>query len=81
MCYIWTQPSGISTLSFIRKPEHFGKQYRNLSEEIEIMKASEVFERTWEIFSNLENTGLSFVDEGGGGCGWVLSDDQEDLRI
>ena len=51
------------------------------AKEIEIMKASEVFERMWEIFSNLENTGLSFVDEGGGGCGWVLSDDQEDLRI
>ncbi|MCE8425083.1 MAG: PIN domain-containing protein [Candidatus Methanoperedens sp.] len=30
--------------------------------EIEIMKASEVFERSWEIFSNQENTGLSFVD-------------------
>lgn len=26
------------------------------------MKASEVFERTWEIFSNQEESGLSFVD-------------------
>ncbi|VVB95959.1 PIN domain protein [uncultured archaeon] len=36
--------------------------------EIEIMKASEVFERSWEIFMNQEDTGLSFVDASNLAC-------------
>ncbi|MCZ7397958.1 MAG: PIN domain-containing protein [Candidatus Methanoperedens sp.] len=32
------------------------------------MKTSEVFERTWEIFSNQENTGFSFVDASNLAC-------------
>jgi len=35
---------------------------------IEIMKTSEVFERTWKIFSNQENTGFSFVDASNLAC-------------
>lgn len=38
------------------------------AKEIEIMKASEVFERAWEIFSNREDTGLSFVDASNIAC-------------
>ena len=36
--------------------------------EIEIMKASEVFERSWDIFTNQKNTPLSFVDASNLAC-------------
>jgi predicted nucleic acid-binding protein len=36
--------------------------------EIEIMRASEVFESSWEIFSNQEDSGLSFVDASNLAC-------------
>ncbi len=38
------------------------------AKEIEIMKASDVFERTWEIFKDQKNTKLSFVDASNIAC-------------
>ncbi len=38
------------------------------SEEIEIIKASSVFKRAWEIFTNQKNTNLSFVDASNLAC-------------
>lgn len=38
------------------------------AKEIEIMKASDVFERTWAIFKNQKNTKLSFVDASNLAC-------------
>ena len=38
------------------------------AKEIEIMKASDVFERTWEIFKDQTNTKLSFMDASNIAC-------------
>lgn len=38
------------------------------AKEIEIMKASDVFERTWDIFKNQKNTKLSFIDASNLAC-------------
>jgi predicted nucleic acid-binding protein len=57
--------SEVTTVLALRKSMDAAKEVGNIlleAREIEIMKASEVFERSWEIFSNQENTGLSFVD-------------------
>ena len=57
--------SEVTTLLALRKSLEAAKEVVNVlfeAGEIEILKASEVFESSWEIFSNQENTGLSFVD-------------------
>lgn len=61
----------VTTVLALRKSMEAAKEVGNIlleAKEIEIIKASEVFERTWEIFSNQENTGLSFVDASNLAC-------------
>jgi len=63
--------SEVTTVLALRKSMEAAKEVGNVlleAKEIEIMNASEVFERTWEIFSNQENTGLSFVDASNLAC-------------
>lgn len=63
--------SEVTTVLALRKSMEAAKEVGNVlleAKEIEIMKASEVFERTWEIFSNQEKTGLSFVDASNLAC-------------
>ena len=63
--------SEVTTVLALRKSMDAAKEVGNVlleAREIEIMKASEVFERSWEIFSNQENTGLSFVDASNLAC-------------
>jgi len=40
----------------------------NHKKAVEIMKGSEVFERSWDIFTHQENTALSFVDASNLAC-------------
>lgn len=61
----------VTTVLALRKSMEAAKEVGNVlldAREIEIMKASEVFERSWEIFTNQENTGLSFVDASNLAC-------------
>jgi predicted nucleic acid-binding protein len=63
--------SEVTTVLALRKSMEAAKEVGNIlleAREIEIMKASEVFERSWDIFSNQENTGLSFVDASNLAC-------------
>ncbi|VVB86103.1 tRNA(fMet)-specific endonuclease VapC [uncultured archaeon] len=63
--------SEVTTVLALRKSMEAAKEVGNVlleAREIEIMRASEVFERSWEIFSNQENTGLSFVDASNLAC-------------
>ncbi|CAG0996788.1 MAG: tRNA(fMet)-specific endonuclease VapC [Candidatus Methanoperedens nitroreducens] len=63
--------SEVTTVLALRKSMDAAKEVGNVlleAKEIEIMKASDVFERSWEIFSNQENTGLSFVDASNLAC-------------
>ena len=63
--------SEVTTVLALRKSMDAAKEVGNIlleAREIEIMRASEVFERSWEIFSNQENTGLSFVDASNLAC-------------
>ncbi|SNQ60971.1 type II toxin-antitoxin system VapC family toxin [Candidatus Methanoperedens nitratireducens] len=63
--------SEVATVLALRKSMETAKEVGNIlleAREIEIMKASEVFERSWEIFSEQENTGLSFVDASNLAC-------------
>lgn len=63
--------SEVMTVLALRKSMEAAKEVGNVllgAREIEIMKASEVFERSWEIFSNQEDTGLSFVDASNLAC-------------
>jgi len=63
--------SEVTTVLALRKSMDAAKEVGNVlleAKEIEIMKASDVFERSWEIFSNQENTGLSFVDASNVAC-------------
>ena len=63
--------SEVTTVLALRKSMEAAKEVGNVlleAKEIEIMNASEVFERTWEIFSNQEKTGLSFVDASNLAC-------------
>jgi len=63
--------SEVTTVLALRKSMEVAKEVGNVlleARELEIMKASEVFERSWEIFSNQENTGLSFVDASNLAC-------------
>jgi predicted nucleic acid-binding protein len=63
--------SEVTTVLALRKSMEAAKEVGNIlleAREIEIMKASEVFERSWEIFSNQEDTGLSFVDASNLAC-------------
>ena len=63
--------SEVTTVLALRKSMDAAKEVGSVlldGREIEIMKASEVFERSWEIFSNQENTGLSFVDASNLAC-------------
>ena len=63
--------SEVTTVLALRKSMEAAKEVGNVlleAKEIEIMKASEVFEKTWEIFSNQEKTGLSFVDASNLAC-------------
>ncbi len=63
--------SEVATVLALRKSIEAAKEVGNIlleAREIEIMRASEVFERSWEIFSNQENTDLSFVDASNLAC-------------
>ncbi|MCX9012995.1 MAG: PIN domain-containing protein [Candidatus Methanoperedens sp.] len=63
--------SEVTTVLALRRNMEAAKEVGNVlleAREIEIMRASEVFERSWEIFSNQENTGLSFVDASNLAC-------------
>jgi predicted nucleic acid-binding protein len=63
--------SEVATVLALRRSMDAAKEVGNVlleAREIEIMRASEVFERSWEIFSNQENTGLSFVDASNLAC-------------
>lgn len=63
--------SEVTTVLALRKSMEAAREVGNVlldAREIEIMKASEVFERSWEIFSNQEDTGLSFVDASNLAC-------------
>ncbi|MCZ7380285.1 MAG: PIN domain-containing protein [Candidatus Methanoperedens sp.] len=63
--------SEVTAVLALRKSMEAAKEVGNVlleAREIEIMKASEVFERSWEIFSNQEDSGLSFVDASNLAC-------------
>lgn len=63
--------SEVTTVLALRKSMEAAKEVGSVlldAKEIEIMKTSEVFERSWEIFSNQENTGFSFVDASNLAC-------------
>ncbi len=63
--------SEVVTVLALRKSMDVAKEVGNVlleAREIEIMRASEVFERSWEIFSNQENMDLSFVDASNLAC-------------
>ncbi|MCZ7396741.1 MAG: PIN domain-containing protein [Candidatus Methanoperedens sp.] len=63
--------SEVTTVLALRKSIDAAKEVGNVllnAKEIEIMKASDVFERAWEIFINQENTALSFVDASNLAC-------------
>jgi len=63
--------SEVTTVLALRKSMGTAKEVGNVlleAREIEIMKASDVFEVSWEIFTNQENTGLSFVDASNLAC-------------
>lgn len=63
--------SEVTTVLALRKSMEAAKEVGNVlleAREIEIMRASEVFERSWEIFSNQEDSGLSFVDASNLAC-------------
>ena len=63
--------SEVTTVLALRKSMDAAKEVGNVlleATEIEIMKASEVFDRTWDIFGNQENTELSFVDASNLAC-------------
>lgn len=57
--------SEVTTVLALRKSMDAAKEVGNVlleAREIEIVNASEVFERGWEIFANQRDTDLSFVD-------------------
>jgi predicted nucleic acid-binding protein len=63
--------SEVTTVLALRKSMEAAKEVGNVlleAREIEIMKASEVFERSWDIFTNQKNTALSFVDASNLAC-------------
>jgi len=63
--------SEVTTVLALRKNMEAAKEVGNVlleAREIEIMKASEVFERTWDIFTHQEDTALSFVDASNLAC-------------
>jgi predicted nucleic acid-binding protein len=63
--------SEVTTVLALRKSMAAAKELGNIlleAREIEIMKASEVFERSWDIFTNQKNTALSFVDASNLAC-------------
>jgi hypothetical protein len=56
--------SEVTIVLALRKSIESAKELRNVlveANEIEIMKASEVFERAWEILEGEKNTGLDFL--------------------
>lgn len=63
--------SEVTTVLALRKSMEAAKEVGSVlldAKELEIMKASEVFERSWEIFMNQEDNGLSFVDASNLAC-------------
>ena len=63
--------SEVTTVLALRKSMKAAKEVGGVlldAKELEIMKASEVFERSWEIFSGQEDSGLSFVDASNLAC-------------
>ncbi len=63
--------SEVTTVLALRRSMEAAKEVGNIlleAREIEIMEASEVFERSWDIFTNQENTALSFVDASNLAC-------------
>lgn len=63
--------SEVTTVLALRKSMEAAKEVGNVlleAREIEIMKASEVFERSWDIFTIQKNTALSFVDASNLAC-------------
>ncbi len=63
--------SEVTTVLALRKSMDAAREVGNIlleAREIEIMKASEVFEKSWGIFTHQENTGLSFTDASNLAC-------------
>jgi predicted nucleic acid-binding protein len=63
--------SEITTVLALRKSMEAAKEVGNVlldAKEIEIMKASDVFERAWEIFQSQKIAALSFVDASNLAC-------------
>lgn len=63
--------SEVTTVLALRKSMEAAKEVGTVllnAREIEIMKASDVFERAWEIFIDQKNTALSFVDASNLAC-------------
>ncbi|VVB88511.1 tRNA(fMet)-specific endonuclease VapC [uncultured archaeon] len=63
--------SEVTTVLALRKSMKAAREVGDVlfeAKEIEIMKASDVFERSWDIFTNQENTGFSFVDASNLAC-------------
>ncbi len=63
--------SEVTTVLALRKSMEAAREVGNVlleAKEIEIMKASEVFESSWDIFSDQEKTGFSFVDASNLAC-------------
>lgn len=61
----------VTTVLALRKSMEAAKEVGNVlleAREIEIMKASEVFERSWDIFTNQKDTAMSFVDASNLAC-------------
>lgn len=61
----------VTTVIALRKNIDAAKEVGNVllnAKEIEIMKASDIFESAWEIFTSQENTALSFVDASNLAC-------------
>lgn len=63
--------SEVTTVLLLRKGLNVAENVGNIlldAKEIEIIKASDLFERTWEIFNSQKNTVLSFVDASNLAC-------------
>lgn len=63
--------SEVTTVLALRKSIEAAKEVGNVlldAKEIEIIKASDLFERAWEFFASQENAALSFVDASNLAC-------------
>lgn len=63
--------SEVTTVLLLRKGLKVAENVGNIlldAKEIEIIKASDLFERTWEVFNSQKNTVFSFVDASNLAC-------------